>query len=243
MGGQSGLLPPRMSHRGCHTPVPGAAIHCHPTGQTCLSPAPFLSCHQPQPPPCTVHSTVPPAPRPSQHLLHSPLPTSSSLPRLQELTQSLPQPPTAPGPPARQLSCLWTGGSTQATCHVQPRTAMPRTRPRQGDWSASPSMSPSAWHPSACSAQPRHYATVRSRRSSLVHPCICPFPRQRFSDFRGRQRGVEQQRGPDPVELRQCQFAVLCRLWVREGSAGRRLEVTPELPWHRCWALHWLLWL
>lgn len=40
MGGQPGLRPPRMSHRVSHTPVPGAAIHCHPTGQICLSPAP-----------------------------------------------------------------------------------------------------------------------------------------------------------------------------------------------------------
>lgn len=106
MGGAAGALapvhvPPWLPHSGprcCH-PLP-------PHRANLPQPCAILSCHQPQLPPCTVHSTVPPAPRPSQQLLHSPLPTSSSLPRLQELTHSLPQPPTAPGPPARQLACL-----------------------------------------------------------------------------------------------------------------------------------------
>lgn len=96
-------VPPWLPHSGprcCH-PLP-------PLRANLPQPCPILSCHQPQPPPCTVHSIVPPAPRPSQHLPHSPLPTSSSLPHLQELALSLPQPPTVPGPPARQPSCLWT---------------------------------------------------------------------------------------------------------------------------------------
>lgn len=154
---RSQVLPSTATPQG----KPASALH-HPL----LPPAPASSLH---------HRTFPPAPRPSQHLPHSPLPTSSTPPRLQELTHSLPQPPTAPGPPARQLSCLWTRGSAQAMCHVQPHTAMPRTHPRQGDWSASPSMSPPAWHPSARSSRPRHHAMVRSRRSSLVHPCILSF--------------------------------------------------------------------
>lgn len=133
------------AHRACPTAAPTLRSQVLPSTATPQG-KPASALHHPLLPPAPASSLhCPPAPRPSQHLPHSPLPTSSSLPHLQELTHLLPQPPTAPGPPARQLSCLWTRGSAQATCHVQPHTAMPGTCPRQGAWSASPSMSPPAW--------------------------------------------------------------------------------------------------
>lgn len=175
MGGQPGLWPPPcptvaptlrpqvLPSTATPQGKPASALH-HPL----LPPAPASSLHCPQHRATGTASISAPSPLTAADIIIPSSPAGAD-----------PQPPTAPHSSRAPCPTTLTSvdkGSAQATCHVQPRTAMPRTHPRQGDWSASPSMSPSAWHPSARSARPRHYATVRSRTSSLVHPCICPFP-------------------------------------------------------------------
>lgn len=168
---RSQVLPSTATPQG----KPASALH-HPL----LPPAPASSLHCPQH--CATGTTSLSAP--------SPL-TTTDIIIPSSPAGADPQSPTAPHSP--RAPCPTTlmsvdQGSAQAMCHDQTHTTMPRTHPRPGDWSASPSMSPPAWHPSARSSWPQHYATVRSRRSSLVHPCIRPFPRQRLSDLPARHR-------------------------------------------------------
>lgn len=178
-----------------YTPAPGVSTDCRPpTGQ---NPAParcwghrppqrsiIPSCHHPQPPPHTTNGTVPPALCSSRHLLYSPPATSLTLPCPQELPHGPLQTPMSPWLSAQctmagpQLSSLWTRvwhkplvTSVPAPGRSrQPHATTPGAHPHQGDGFASPL----AWHPSAHSAWPWHYSTVRNGSSSSVQPRVHP---------------------------------------------------------------------
>lgn len=189
---------------------------------------------------------TPPAPHPSQHLPHSPLPTSSSLPHPREPPRG-PRDPRAACPthrgvagPRAMTPISADEGSARATRYICPRSRAALCRPAQGTSSlrgplsiptgAAPQLRLEAGADPWCGC-----ASVLRAPAALRPPCKAQIaergpqcqdphavstqegqsiPRERArrstrGHLRGGQRGVEQQRGPEPVELRQRQLAVL----------------------------------
>lgn len=209
---------------------------------------------------------TPPAPHPSQHLPHSPLPTSSSLPHPREPPHG-PRDPRAACPTHRGLAgpramtpISADEGSARATRYICPRSREMRAalcRPAQGTSSLRGPLSiPTGAAPQlrleagadpwcGCASVLRAPAALRPPCKAQIVECQDPhavstqegqsIPRERArrsvrGHLRGGQRGVEQQRGPEPVELRQRQLAVLGRLRVREGPVGSGGGGMAELP-------------
>lgn len=169
---RSQVLPSAATPQG----KPASALH-HPL----LPPAPASSLHCPQHRATGTTSLSAPSPLTTADIIIPSSPAGADPP-----SPTAPHSPRAPCPTT--LVSVDKGLSTShVLCPAPHCHAWDMSSPR-GLVCIPIHVPTSVGHPSACSSRPRHYTTVRSRKSSLVHPCTCPFPHQRLSDLPARHR-------------------------------------------------------